>query len=170
MEIWADEKKISPEVFKYLSVQNPQRAYDLTKETLQAPENFDFTNDMNDYENMGNSENLLETMLNVVLNQDRTFAVQVINRNLLNEDIPTFQYFAVKSADLKDTSFVGQLFIRLEKDDNAHIYLKAAEALIAFNSKEINNRIVKTKKINGNLTKDWGGDEFSKLLKSKNIE
>ena len=95
---------------------------------------------MTDYENMGNLENLLETMLDIVLNQDRPFAIKVIDRNLLNEDISTFQFFAAKAAQIKETSFVGQLFIRLEKDDNPHIYLRAAEALIAFNSEVINKR------------------------------
>ena len=168
--IWANEKKISPEAFKYLSAKNPQRAFGLTKETLQLPEDYDFTNDLNDYENMGNSENLLETMLDIVLNQDRPFAIKIIGRNLLNEDISTFQFFAGKAAQIKDTSFVGQLFIRLEKDDNPHIYLRAAEALIAFNIKDINKRIAVTNSINRNLTKGWGGEEFTKLLKGKNIK
>ena len=168
--MWTNEKKISPEVFKYLSIKNPKKAFDLTKQALQSPEDFDFTNDMNDYENMGNSENLLETMLELALNQNRAFAIKVINRNLLNEDISTFQFFAAKAAQIKDTSFVGQLFIRLEKDDNPHIYLRAAEALIEFNNKDINKRIADTKKINSNLTKGWGGEEFSKLLKDKNIK
>jgi len=167
--IWANEKKISPEVFKYLSTKNPQRAIDLTKETLQLPEYYDFTNDLNDYENMGNSEYLLQTMLDIILNQDRPFAIKVIDRNLLNEDISTFQFFATKAAQIKDTSFVGQLFIRLEKDDNPHIYLRAAEALIEFNSNDINKRIANTKKVNSNLTKGWAGEEFNKLLKDKNI-
>lgn len=168
--IWAKEKKISPEVFKYLNTKNPQRAFDLTKETLQLPEDYDFTNDMTDYENLSNSENLLETMLDIALNQDRPFAIKVIDRNLLNEDISTFQFFAAKAAQIKDTSFVGQLFIRLEKDDNPHIYLRAAEALIAFNSKDINKRIAATNNINSNLTKGWGGEEFKKLLKDENIK
>ena len=168
--MWANEKKISPEVFKYLSIKNPQRALTLTKQTLQSPEDFDFNNDMNDYENMGSSENLLETMFKLTLNQDKAFAIKVINRNLLNEDISTFQFFAVKAAQIKDTSFVGQLFKRLEKDDNPHIYLRAAEALIEFTSNDINKRIAETKKINSNLTKGWGGEEFDKLLKDKNIK
>ncbi len=167
--MWANEKKISPEIFKYFSDKNPQRAFALTKEALQSPEDYDFTNDMNDYENMGNSKTLLDTMLEIVLNRDRAFGLKAINRNLLNEDISTFQFFAVKAAQIKDTSFVGQLFIRLEKDDNPHIYLRAAEALIEFNSKDINKKIVDTKKINSNLTKGWGGEEFNKLLKDKNI-
>jgi hypothetical protein len=153
-----------------LSTKNPKKAFDLTKETLQLPEDFDFTNDMNDYENMGNSENLLETMLDMALKQDRVFAIKVIHRNLLNKDISTFQFFAGKAAQIKDTSFIRQLFIKLENDDNPHIYLKATEALIAFNSKDINKRIVDTEKINSNLTKGWGGEEFKKLLKDKNIK
>lgn len=168
--IWANEKKISTEVFKYLSAKNPQRAYDLTKETLQLPEDYDFTNDLTDYENMGNSENLIETMLNLVLKQDRPFAIKVIYRNLLNEDISTFQLFAAKASQIQDTSFVGQLFIRLEKDDNPHIYLRAAEALITFNSNDINKRIASTKSINSNLTKGWGGEEFTNLLRDINIK
>lgn len=168
--IWAKEKKISPEVFKYLSTKNSQRAFDLTKETLQLPEDYDFINDMTDYDDMVNSENLLETMLDIVLSRDRPFAINVIDKNLLNEDISTFQFFAAKAAQIKDTSFVGQLFIRLEKDDNPHIYLRAAEALIAFNREDINKRIAATNKINSNLTKGWGGEEFKKLLKDKNIK
>ena len=169
-KIWATEKMISPKVFKYFSGKDPQRAFELTKETLQSPEDFHLTNDMNDYENMDDSKNLLEMMLGSALTQDWDFAIKAINRNLLSEDISTFQFFAAKAAQIKDTSFVRQLFMRLEKDDNPYIYLKAAEALIAFKNKDINKRIVETKKINGNLSQGWGGEEFSKLLRGQNID
>lgn len=169
-KIWVEEKMTSSDVFKYLSAKNPQRVFELTKQTLQTPEDFSIANNACDYDNSDNSESLINTMFDLALTQERAFAINVVNRNLLNEDISLFQFFAAKASELKDTSFVGQLFIRLERDDNPHIYLKTAEALIAFNSKDINNRIVDTKKINSNLTKGWGGEEFSKLLKDKNIK
>lgn len=168
--LWLTEKKISPDVFKYLSNRNPQRAFNLAKETLLLPEDYDFVNDINDIEHLSSTENLIETMLAVVLNQDRSFALNVIARNLLIEDISIFQFFADKAAQIKDTIFVEPLFIRLEKDDNPHIYLRAAEALIAYNDKGINKRIAAAKKINNNLTKGWGGEEFMKLLKLNKIE
>ena len=169
-KIWVAEKMISSDVFKYLSSKNPQRAFELTKQTLQMPEDFTIANNTYDYDNPDDSQSLIDTMFDLALKQERTFAIKVVNRNLLNEDISLFQFFAAKAAELKDTSFVGPLFIRLEKDDNPHVYLKAVEALIAFNNQDINKRIVDTKKINSNLTKDWGGKEFSKLLKEKNIK
>ena len=78
--------------------------------------------------------------------------------------------FSIDQKNIKDTSFISSLFDRLKTEDNPHIYLKATEVLITFKDKDISRRIVEISKTNPNLSKDWGGKEFTKLLKDNGIK
>jgi hypothetical protein len=66
--------------------------------------------------------------------------------------------------------FVEPLFKRLKNEWNAHVYLNLIETLISYNDNEINQRILKVRKKNNNLTKDWGGKSLDKLLLENNIK
>jgi hypothetical protein len=109
-------------------------------------------------------------MLDIILVQDRPLAIELINKSIREINVHQFPIFADKALKIRDTSFVTSLFVRLEKEDNAHIYLKATEVLIAFNDKNINRQIVEVFKRNVSLRKDWGGRSFSKLLKENGIK
>ena len=109
-------------------------------------------------------------MLDSVLGRDRQYAIELINNNIREINVHQFPTFADKALKIKDTSFVTSLFSRLEKEWNAHIYLKAAEVLIALKDKEINKHILEIAKTNPALKKDWGGKEFAELLKDNGIK
>ena len=81
----------------------------------------------------------------------------------------SFQFFANKVIQMKDISFIEPLFIRLERESNPHIYLKITEALITYQSDDINQRIIKTRRNNKKLRKDWGGKALDELLEKNNI-
>ncbi|OQP68476.1 hypothetical protein [Niastella populi] len=168
--MWESEKKINTKVFKLLYPKNPDKAFLLTKKTIQNADDFYYFNTGSYSEDEEKPVNLLAVMLDTVLVRDRPYAIEQINKNIREINVHQFPTFADKALKLGDTSFVSALFDRLKTEDNAHIYLKATEVLIALKDKEINKRIVEVAKINPALRKDWGGKEFAKLLKDNGIE
>jgi hypothetical protein len=155
-QMWENDKEINLEAFNLLYKKNPERAFLLIKKTIQNTDNY--------------SADLLNVMLDTILVRDRFFAIELINKNIRDVNVHQFSIFAGKTLKVKDTSFVTSLFDRLEKEWNAHIYLEATKVLIALNDKDINRRIIEVSKRNLNLQKDWGGKEFSKLLKDNGIK
>jgi hypothetical protein len=167
-QMWEQDELITPKVFRLLYQLNPERAFLLTKKTVQNADRFYYlSTEVSDGET---NLNLLDLMLDTIVAKDRTFAVEIINKNIKEINVHQFPMFANRALTMKDTSFVTSLFDRLEKESNAHTYLKATKVLIALNDKGINRRIVEVSKRNLNLQKDWGGKEFSKLLKDNGIK
>lgn len=158
-EMWIEENRINSNIFEYLSEKNPTKAFELTKENLKNINQFGWK-----------ADSLIMTMLELTLKLDPEFGFDVIRTNIKKANVHLFPIFADKAAELKDNSFVEPLFKRLEKEWNAHIYLKAAAALIAYQDTDINQRILAAKKKNDNLNKDWGGSAFDKLLKGNKIK
>ncbi|TAE50209.1 MAG: hypothetical protein EAZ89_12555, partial [Bacteroidetes bacterium] len=116
------------------------------------------------------TDNLEESMLNLVLMNDKELAYQIINSKILDanvHDFPIYTSFIKKNNDKK---FVENLFKRFEKEWNAHVYLEIAKTLIGFEDEVINDRIVETLKINKKLTEDWGGKALAGLLEENNIK
>ncbi|MBW8244296.1 hypothetical protein K1F50_15915 [Muricauda oceani] len=169
-KLWTEEKRINPDVFKYLSSTNPEKTFELTKESLKNTDGLYSANISLNFNDFDASENLTSTMLDLALKQDKEFGFEVIRKNIEEANVNLFPIFADKTAELKDKSFIEPLFDRLETEWNAHIYLKAAQALIAYEDSDVNQRILKTVKKNKNLRKDWGGDALDKLMKDNNIK
>ena len=165
--LWADEKRVTPDVFIYLANRDSQRAYELTKKNLLNSD--DLSGAFLSFDE-SNSGNITELMLNTVLQQDRELGLEILRKGLTGAGVSEFQLFASKAAGIKDSSFIEPLFERLGKEWNAHIYLKVAETLISFNDPEINRRILETRSKNSNLRKDWGGKAFDTLLEKHGIE
>ena len=168
--MWENEKKINAQVFNLLFPKNPEKAFQITKKTIQNADDFYYLNTGGFSEDEETQVNLLDVMLDTVLVRDRPYAIELINRNIREINVHQFPTFADKALKIKDTSFVSSLFDRLKTEDNPHIYLKATEVLIAFKDKEINRRIVEVSKTNPDLRKDWGGKEFTKLLRDNGIK
>jgi hypothetical protein len=168
--MWENEKKINAEVFNLLYPKNSEKAFQLTKKTIQNADDFYYLNTGTYSEDGKPPVNLLEVMLDTVLVRDKPYAIELINKNIREINVHQFPTFADKALKIKDTSIVTSLFARLEKEDNAYIYLKATEVLIALKDKEINKRIAEVAKRNPSLRKDWGGQDFAKLLKENGIK
>ncbi len=167
--MWENEKKINTKVFNLLYPRNPEKAFQLTKKTIQDADDFYYLNTGSYNEEEETSTNLLDIMLDTVLVSDRPYAIELINKNIREINVHQFPTFADKALKIKDTSFISSLFDRLKMEDNPHVYLKATEVLIALKDKEINRRILEVAKLNPDLRKDWGGKEFNKLLKDNGI-
>jgi len=168
--MWENDKKINSEVFNLLYPKNPEKAFNLTKKTIQNADDFCFLNTESYGEDEKTPVNLLDVMLDTALAKDKPYAIELINKNIREINVHQFPTFADKALKIKDTSFVTSLFDRLEHEDNAYIYLKATEVLIAFKNNDINRRIVEVAKRNPSLRKDWGGQDFAKLLKDNGIK
>jgi hypothetical protein len=168
--MWENEKKINAQIFNLLFPKNPEKAFQLTKKTIQNADDFYYLNTRTYSEDENTPVNLLDVMLDTILLKDKFYVIELINKNIREINVHQFPTFADKALKIKDTSFVTSLFVRLEKEDNAYIYLKATEVLIAFKDKDINRRILEVSKTNPDLKKDWGRKEFTKLLKDNGIK
>jgi hypothetical protein len=168
--MWENEKKINTKVFNLLYSTNPDKAFLLTKKTIQNAEDFYYLNTESYSEDEETPVNLLAILLDTIFVRDRPYAIELINKNIRDINVHQFPTFADKALQLGDTSFISSLFDRLKTEYNPHIYLKATQVLIALKDKEINKRIVEVAKTNPALRKDWGGKEFAKLLKDNGIK
>lgn len=168
--MWEKDKKINAEVFNLLYPKNPEKAFGLTKKTIQNADDFYYLNTESYGEDEKTPVNLLDVMLDTVLAKDKLYAIELINKNIRQINVHQFPTFADKVLEIKDTSFVTSLFDRLEHEDNPHIYLKATEVLIELKNKDVNKRIVEVAKRNPALKKDWGGQDFANLLKDNGIK
>jgi hypothetical protein len=168
--MWENEKKISTRVFNFLYSTNSDKAFQLTKKTIQNADDFYYLNTGSYSEDEETSVNLLDVMLDTILVRDKPYAIELINKNIRVINVHQFPTFADKALKLRDTSFVSSLFDRLKTEDNPHIYLKATSVLNALKDKEIDKRIVEVAKTNPALKKDWGGIEFTNLLKDNGIK
>lgn len=168
-EMWENEKKINTKVFNLLYPTNLDKAFQLTKKTIQNADDFYYLNTGSYIEDEETPVNLLAVMLDTVLVRDKPYAIELINKNIREINVHQFPTFADKALKLGDASFISSLFDRLRIEDNPHIYLKATHVLIALKNKEINKRIAELAKINPALKKGWGGKEFTKLLKDNGI-
>jgi len=169
-KLWTEENRITPDIFEYLSRKNPDKAFELTKESLNNTDKLYGANISLSYDDFDASENLTSTMLDLAIKQDREFGLDIIRKNIKEANVHLFPIFADKAAELKDRSFIEPLFDRLETEWNAHIFLKVTEALIEYHDADINQRILATRKKNKNLNKDWGGEALDKLLMDNNIK
>ncbi|UCE07408.1 MAG: hypothetical protein JSW07_05085 [bacterium] len=159
--LWAEENKISLDVLEYLFSQNLSRTNELIKKNLK---NEEFTlNGLFDNE-------VVERMLDLVLEQNKAYGLEVIRININKADVHLFPVFAKKALEIKDESFVEPLFERLEKEWNHYIYLEIIRALITYDDKEINQRILQARENNKHLKKDWSDEEFNSLLKENSAK
>src|ERR1043165_3274325 len=80
--MWENDKKVNVEVFNLLYPKNPEKAFNLTKKTIQNADNFYYLNT----ESYGDDEktpvNLLNVMLDTVLTKDKAYAIELINKNI----------------------------------------------------------------------------------------
>jgi hypothetical protein len=168
--LWSEEYRISPDIFEYLSRKYPEETFKLTKESLKNTDRLYDADISLKYNNVDGPENLISIMLDFVIKKDRVFGIEIISKNIKEEDVHLFPIFADKTTKLKDKSFIEPLFDRLETEWSAHIYLKVVEVLIAYQDTNINQRILATRKKNKHLNKDWGGNALDKLLMENNIK
>ena len=169
-KLWTEENRMTPDVFQYLSSINPDKTFELAKESLKNANEFYNANVKLNLGNVDAPENLISAMLKLVVKQDREYGLAIIRKNIQEVDVLLFPIFADKAAEIKDQSFVEPLFDRLETESNPHIYLKAIEALIAYQDTEINQRILKARKKSKHLNKGWGAKALDKLLQDHNIQ
>ena len=167
-KVWEEEGSISPEIYQYLFNKNPSKTYELTKKEMivnYQPQKSDFVPSAKGIEF---TEGIYETMLNVLIINDKGLANKVIAEQILNSNVHNLSLYTSKVN--KQKIFVEPLFERLEDAWNAHIYLDLIKTLIEYDNEEINQRILKTRKRNKNLNEKWGGKALDKLLADNNIE
>lgn len=166
-KIWEQEQNINLKGYEFYVKNNIKRAYSTTLKKLGS-KNID--NDFSPkFDENIITNNLEESMLNLVLLNDKEAALKIIENKILSADVLSIPIYTAYVQKNKDIRFIDFLFQRFEKEWNTYVYLEIAKTLIKFEDKVINNRIIATLKINHKLTEDWGGRELSELLKENNI-
>lgn len=169
IKLWAEESRILPKTFKYLSEKYIKKTVELSKKSLLNIDGFEATNRILDMHKIKSTNQLLSAMLKLVLEHDKGFGVKVIRENIENAYFTLFPIFADKAAEVKDKSFIPLLLSRFEDETNPIVYLKIVEALISYNDSVINKKILEIKNKNINLNKGWGGESLNKMLKKNNL-
>jgi hypothetical protein len=169
-KLWKEEDRINLEVFKYLSIKNPEKALMLTKENLKNINNLYMANISMSFDGYGNTEDLISEMNQLAIKEDLDFGLNNIRQNIKEAHVHLFPIYADEVIKIKDSSFIHPLFNRLEIETNPHIYLKIVEALISYSDDNINQRILAVRKSNKSLTKGWGAQSLVKILLSSNIK
>jgi hypothetical protein len=172
--LWADENRITSEVFTYLSEKDPERAFTLSQRSLRNLSTlsqgrqtgrvytvtiFDLLLGRDDP-----PKEIRTAMLDMVLERDRALGIELIRENLANANVHSFGIFTDKATAIKDRSFVEPLLGRLRTESNPHFYLKAAKALLSYGDAELDRRVCAARDTNENLSKGWGGRGFDELL------
>ena len=168
-KMWEEEKRISPDIYAYLMERDSIKAYELTKKGMLQSDKIYSANISLNFNDLGSTENLTSIMLDEIFKKDKKMGIEIICENIENANVHQFPIFTDKIVELKDSVFIEPLFDRFEKEWNAHVYLKIAQTLIAYQDDNINKRLLETRKINDNLTKDWGSEALDKILKENNL-
>lgn len=167
-KIWTEEGSISPEIYQYLFNKDPSKAYELTKKEMienYQPLKSEFEPTTKGIEF---SDNIHETMLNVLTINDADLANKIIAEQILKSDVHNLSLYTSKVN--KQKIFIEPLFERLEDAWNAHIYLDLIKTLLEFDNEEINQRILTTRKRNSKLNEGWGGKALDNLLIENGIK
>ena len=167
-KLWEEENQITVSSYRYLLSQNPSRAYELTKKEMLKNYDVKTTGFIPNTKDIEFSENLYETMLNVIMANDKELSNKIITEQIENANVHNLPLYTSKVN--KQKIFVEPLFKRLENASNPHIYLNLIETLISYNDNEITRKILKVREINSDLTKGWGGKRLNKLLSENNIK
>jgi hypothetical protein len=166
-KIWEQNNEITLKGYRFYLQNNISRGYEMTVNELLGGKNKITITPI--YNESVLAETLEESMLNLVIINDKELANQIIDSKILNANVHEFPIYTSYIKKSKDKKFVESLFKRFEKEWNAHVYLEITKTLIEFNDKTINDRIIETLKVNKKLTEDWGGKALTELLKENNI-
>lgn len=167
-ELWEKEHKRTLRLYKYLLLKNPVSMYELTKMELSEGYQIQKTDFIPNLENIEDSDNYYEYLINILLANDKEFANSVIVQQIGTANAHNLPFFTSKVN--KQKMFVEPLFKRLEIADNPHIYLNIIKTLIEFKDKSINKRIVEVRKNNLKMNEDWGAKALDELLFEIQIE
>ena len=167
--LWDNNQNITLDGYKYYLKNNPGKTYaytvkELTGNTIKKSKFIPV------YDESVFTENLEETMLNLVFKNDQDLANQAIIYQIANADANSFPLYAARVHKSKETMFVEPLFKRLRTEDNPYVYIEIVNALISYQDNVINKQILETRKINPNLNKDWGSKNLDQVLKTYKIE
>ena len=166
--IWEEEHQRTLRSYKYLLSLDPSRAYELTKKELIEAYQIQKSDFVPNLENVEDTENFYEYLLNVVTANDKDLSNKIIEEQIQKANVHNLPLFTSKVN--RQEIFVKPLFQRLEKADNPHVYLNIIKTLLEFRNDEINKEILETRKRNNNLNENWGAKELDKILSENGIE
>jgi len=87
------------------------------------------------------SGNIIDEMLDLVGQQDTALYRSIIIHNIKKAAVLEFQVYASRVSAKPDTAYIEPLLERIEKEDNAYVFLEATKILIAYHSPAINQRM-----------------------------
>lgn len=166
-KLWEEENMISIHSYERMFVLNPFRAYELTKKRLISGYSIKHIDFIPTIENIEIQEDLLETMLSVLISNEKELADELIIDKINNASIGILGCYTARVKD--EVKFVSPLFKRLERDDNIYVSLDIIRTLIRYQNDNINEKIVEFRLHNKSLDEDWKRDMLDKLLKENNI-
>jgi len=149
--LWGQFEVLDAKTFGRMKALDEERATKLTRQTL-GHLTYRIPND------------LLEAMLADMMLKDPAFTQKVIADELRKADVSRYEFFAKLAKESRREIYVEPLFIGVETAENAHVFLAATEAILAYENEVLNQRLAAARKKNPALGKDWGGEAFKKRM------
>lgn len=167
--LWEEENVVMLKSFDYLFDLDSERAYKKARKELgvtAAIKNPKLHLDRKQYSEI---ENRNELILNLLLENEKEIAFDLISNKIKQEDVHNFSMYTSYVQKLKDPIFVEPLLERLREEDNPHVYLKIVDTLLAYKDNAVNAEIIKMLAVNKSLTENWGGAKLKQILQQENL-
>ena len=162
---WEKQDTLDSDVFSYLLKDDPERAFDLTIQSLNNIENFFEINSFL----CGNGNNripLTNTLLDLALKKQAKWTIDFI-ADFIKSGVNQYQLtelIITKASKIKDASFISPLFEQLEKQQQYYNYPPLVHALLAYKNEKINKRLKNTLLTHKHLLDLKEDDEFKTLF------
>ncbi len=163
---WEKQYTLDNDVFSFLLKKDPERAFNLTIQSLKNIEKIFHIN----FFLCGNGSNripLTNTLLDMALKKQPEWTVDLIT-NYIKSGVNRYELTSLmikKASEIKAPSFIPLLFEQLEKQRQYYNYLPLVRALLTFKNEEINKRLKKTILTHKYLLDIKEDDEFRMLFK-----
>lgn len=167
-ELWEKENISTLESINHLMDLDSQRAYKDIRKEFGITTEIKNSNLNLDRKEFGEMEYKQELMLNLLIENEKEIAFEVISNEIRQTKV-CFRLYCGYALKYKTPIFVESLMERLRAEKNAHFYLEAVKTLFGYNDDAINTEIVKTLAVNKNLTEGWGGAELKGMLLEKKL-
>ncbi|TPD65273.1 hypothetical protein [Flavobacterium microcysteis] len=167
-DLWEKENISTLESINHLMDLDSKRGYKAIRKEFGVTAEIKKTNLNLDRKEFGEIEYKVELMLNLMMENEKEIAFEVIS-NKIRQTEEYFRLYCKYALKLKNPIFVEPLLERLRTEHRPHFYLETVRTLLDYNEDTVNTEIVKILSVNENLTEGWGGTELKGMLLEKKL-
>lgn len=158
--LWEDHGRLNVSVLKRLSRADHGRCLAAVRKALSDIRSLRIYS-------LGESGNITRPFLHLWMQAKTPDGIDVLKKTVAAANVHEFCSL-VESPDFpRAKALIPALFARYESDDNPHIFLAAAKAIMAYDSDDLNTRLRDEAGKRPQLHTGWGGDALKELLQAQ---